>query len=247
MSSINAHSRRGRPARLSAYAEIRRQILDLTLKPNSRLDEVSLADSLGASRTPVREALHQLAGEELVKILPRGGYQVVDMDIKTFRDVIDMQMLITRAATHMLVTIGTDEDFDKLAAATARVEEAIQANDPSAIAQHNAELHALEAKLCNNPFFTQFAETIYTHTQRFAYLSFGADDGLQVDIKDHFHKVDDQHQKYLDALRQRDLETALQIAEDHVKLFRDRILHSISMIYTESVDVSLSKEDSANS
>src|SRR5699024_5217762 len=128
-------SRRNRNARDLAYEDIRRQILSMELEPNSRVDEVSLATEIGASRTPVREALHQLATEDLVTIMPRGGYQVSSMDIQKFQHVIDMQMLIARAATHRLVQGAEDDELAQLQEASDAVEAAIAQKNPSLIAQ----------------------------------------------------------------------------------------------------------------
>ena len=243
MSAGTPHSRRNRNARDLAYEDIRRQILNMELEPNSRLDEVSLAEAIGASRTPVREALHQLATEDLVTIMPRGGYQVSSMDIQKFHHVIDMQMLIARAATHRLVESATNSDFDKLQVASDHIEEAIVEKNPALIAQRNNTLHTLEVKLCGNPFFAQFAETIYTHAERFAGLSFGGHVQFREDLTKHYENVKCHHKDYLEALRKRDLATALDIAEAHVLLFRDRVLLSLSDLTMQQVDVSPPKSN----
>ena len=236
-SSRPAPARRNRNARELAYDTIRRKILSMELEPGARIDEVSLASELGASRTPVREALHQLHSEGLIQIMPRGGYQVSSMDIKKFHQVIDMQMLIARAATHRLVDFGTEEDFERLEEVIKRVDQAISDQDPASIAHYNGKLHALEAELTDNPFFTQFAETIYTHAERFAVLSFGSHQESRPHIDTHYGHVSHHHHDYLSALRARDLERALAIAEEHVILFRDRILQSVSGLSSLEVNV----------
>jgi len=231
-------SRRNRNARELAYDDIRRQILTMELEPNSRVDEVSLATAIGASRTPVREALHQLATEDLVIIMPRGGYQISSMDIQKFHHVMDMQMLIARAATHRLIETADDANFDQLQSATDEVEVAIAEKNPALIAQQNSKLHTLEVRLCGNPFFTQFAETIYTHAERFANLSFGGHKNFRQDLADHYENVRCHHSDYLDALRDRNMTSAMQIAEEHVLLFRDRVLKSLASLQMQNVDVS---------
>lgn len=232
-----APGRRNRNARELAYDTIRRKILSMELEPGTRIDEVSIAGELGASRTPVREALHQLSSEGLILIMPRGGYQVSTMDIKQFHQVIDMQMLIARAATHRLVEYGTEEDFNQLEEITLHVDQAISDQDPALIAHYNALLHTLEAKLTDNPFFTKFAETIYTHAERFAVLSFGNLRGFRPHIDNHYGQVSHHHHDYLAALRDRNLERALAIAEEHVILFRDRILQSVRGLSSQEVNV----------
>ena len=237
MVAATPSSRRNRNARDLAYEDIRRQILSMELEPNSRVDEVSLATKIGASRTPVREALHQLATEDLVTIMPRGGYQISSMDIQKFQHVIDMQMLIARAATHRLVESAEDNEIEQLQAASDDVENAISENKPSLIAQRNSTLHTLEVRLCGNPFFTQFAETIYTHAERFANMSFGGHKRFRTDLAKHYDNVSCHHKDYLEALRNRDLAQAMKIAEAHVLLFRDRILKAMADVPMQEVDV----------
>lgn len=237
MSATTPSARRNRNARDLAYDDIRRQILNMELEPNSRVDEVSLANKIGASRTPVREALHQLATEDLVTIMPRGGYQVSSMDIQKFQHVIDMQMLIARAATHRLVEHAEEEEIGQLQAATDDVEAAIAEENPSLIAQRNSTLHTLEVRLCGNQFFTQFAETIYTHAERFANMSFGGHQRFRTDLTDHYDTVQCHHEDYLAALRDRDLSRGMDIAEAHVLLFRDRILKALADVPMQDVDV----------
>lgn len=238
MSAEMSPARRNRNARELAYEDIRHQILSMQLEPNSRVDEVSLATAIGASRTPVREALHQLATENLVIIMPRGGYQVSSMDIQKFHQVMDMQMLIARGATHRLIETADEEGFNQLQAATDAVEAAIAEKNPSLIAQRNSALHTLEVRLAGNPFFTQFAETIYTHAERFANLSFGGHRSFRQDLVDHYENVRCHHSDYLQALRNQDLTAALEIAEAHVLLFRDRVLKSLANLTMQDVDVS---------
>lgn len=230
-------SRRNRNARDLAYDGIRQKILSMELAPGSRIDEVSLATNIGASRTPVREALHQLATEDLITIMPRGGYQVSTMDIPKFHHVIDMQMLIARTATHRLVNTAHEQDFALLQEANESVEQAIVLEDSALIANRNSGLHILEVRLCGNPFFTQFAETIYTHAERFAALSFGGHQSFRDQLSKHYEHVQCHHREHLQALRDRDLETALRIAEEHVLLFRDRVLMTMSEVPTLHVDV----------
>jgi len=74
-----------------AYQELREQIIDWRLPPGSVLGEVQTSDSLGVSRTPVREALQRLAREGLVRLVPGRGAVVSQMSLWQMREALETQ------------------------------------------------------------------------------------------------------------------------------------------------------------
>ena len=219
---------RSRNARERAYEQVRRRILTMQYPPSQRLDENQVAEEVGVSRTPIREAFHQLAAEGLVTIVARGGYVVADMNINRLRELIEAQHILVRAVTHLLVARATDEDLAELEAATREVDEAEASRDPYAVAEKNAELHILETRLTQNEYLLSMAERVHTHLQRLAFLSFGGAGGIRGDGHDssllkHYENVRKDHWDYLKALRDRDVAAAEKVAVGHVELFQSRI------------------------
>ena len=219
---------RSRNARERAYEQVRRRILTMEYPPSQRLDENRVAEEVGVSRTPIREAFHKLAAEGLVTIVARGGYVVADMNINRLRELIEAQHILVRAVTHLLVARATDEDLAELEAATREVDEAEASRDPYAVAEKNAELHILETRLTQNEYLLSMAERVHTHLQRLAFLSFGGAGGIRGDGHDssllkHYENVRKDHWDYLKALRDRDVAAAEKVAAGHVELFQSRI------------------------
>ncbi len=236
-------STRTRNARERAYEQLRQRILTLELAPSQRLDENRIAEELGVSRTPVREAFHQLSAEGLVTIVSRGGYVVADMNLHRFRELIEAQHILVRAVTHLLVARATDDDFDELEAAVRAVDEAEQSRDPHAVADTNSKLHILETRLTRNDYLLSMAERVYTHLQRLAFLSFGGAGGIGGDGQDpslltHYENVHEDHWDYLKALRSRDVATAERVAVRHVELFQSRIRQFLEMNAVEGLNFS---------
>lgn len=236
-------STRTRNARERAYEQLRQRILTLELAPSQRLDENRIAEELGVSRTPVREAFHQLSAEGLVTIVSRGGYVVADMNLHRFRELIEAQHILVRAVTHLLVARATDDDFDELEAAVRAVDDAEQSRDPHAVADTNSKLHILETRLTRNDYLLSMAERVYTHLQRLAFLSFGGAGGIGGDGQDpslltHYENVHEDHWDYLKALRSRDVATAEKVAVRHVELFQSRIRQFLEMNAVENIDFS---------
>ncbi|MSX02052.1 MAG: FCD domain-containing protein [Actinobacteria bacterium] len=103
----------------SVYRELRAAICDLRLHPNQRLVQNALADELGISRTPVRDALLRLAQEGLVRPAPqRGGYLVSEFTAREIIDIYDVRLALepdaaAQAATrHGAVAIATLRDIN---------------------------------------------------------------------------------------------------------------------------------------
>lgn len=236
-------STRTRNARERAYEQLRQRILTLELAPSLRLDENRIAEELGVSRTPIREAFHQLSAEGLVTIVSRGGYVVADMNLHRFRELIEAQHILVRAVTHLLVARATDDDFDELEAAVRAVDKAEHSRDPHAVADSNSKLHILETRLTRNDYLLSMAERVYTHLQRLAFLSFGGAGGIAGDGQDssllkHYENVHEDHWDYLNALRSRDVATAEKVSVRHVELFQSRIRQFLEMNAVENIDFS---------
>ena len=234
---------RSRNARERAYEQVRRRILTMQYPPSQRLDENQVAEEVGVSRTPIREAFHQLAAEGLVTIVARGGYMVADMNFNRLRELIEAQHILVRAVTHLLVARATDADFTELKVATREVDEAEVSRDPNAVAEKNANLHILETRLTQNEYLLSMAERVHTHLQRLAFLSFGGAGGIGGDGHDsslfkHYENVHKDHWAYLEALRNRDVATAERVAVGHVELFQSRIRQYLEANAVDSLDFS---------
>jgi DNA-binding GntR family transcriptional regulator len=229
-------AKRDRSARDSAYQQLREQILTMALAPGAKIDEQGLAAELGSSRTPVREALGQLAAEGLIDSGERGGYHVSSIDLTSCRDLLEAQMMVARTTTHLLVARLDATGIELLRRATESVDAAVAANDPALIARRNAELHTLESSLGGNRYITSLSEQIYTHSQRLAYMSFKGEGPLSNHLTEHYDKVCIDHWDYLKALEARDLKTAEDVATRHVQLFQSRIVSYFTQDHLAAMD-----------
>ena len=109
----------------SVYEAIRDDIISGRLRANERLKVADLAERLGTSTNPVREALQQLRGEGFVVMSPNRGARVRPMDEEFIRDIYEIEMLIEPALTRWFVGMATDRDVEELE----RIQAEIEAND----------------------------------------------------------------------------------------------------------------------
>ena len=90
-----------KPLRDVVFENLREAILEGHLKPGQRLMEVQLAEQLGVSRTPVREAIRKLELEGLVVMLPRKGAYVANMSLKDIIDVLEIRSSLEGLAAYL--------------------------------------------------------------------------------------------------------------------------------------------------
>ena len=106
-----------------ALATLRDAIMGGDLAPGARLGEVELADRLGVSRTPVREALSRLAAEGLVEIVPNRGARVVTWTVAELEGVFDLRSVLEPQLTAHAVPNAAPADVDELDALARRMHE----------------------------------------------------------------------------------------------------------------------------
>ena len=97
-----------RPLRDVVFENLRESILTGRLKPGQRLMEIQLAEGLGVSRTPVREAIRKLELEDLVVMLPRKGAYVTNMSLKEILDVLEVRASLESLAAKWYRKIKTN-------------------------------------------------------------------------------------------------------------------------------------------
>ncbi|WP_018331262.1 GntR family transcriptional regulator [Actinomycetospora chiangmaiensis] len=128
-----------------AHLALRDEILRGALPPGTRLGEVELADRLGVSRTPVREALSRLAAEGLVEVLPHRGARVVDFSTDDLDAIFDVRLALEPRATGRAaarVTATDLADLDDLATRMLVIGAPGPDQDLDALVGLNREFHA---------------------------------------------------------------------------------------------------------
>lgn len=98
-----------------AYLAIRGLIVSLGLRPGAVIDERELMQQLGLGRTPVREALRQLAQEQLVEVFPRRGMFVTGVDVRDLARISEVRAALEPEAARLAAERATDEERNELA------------------------------------------------------------------------------------------------------------------------------------
>jgi DNA-binding GntR family transcriptional regulator len=131
-----------------AYERIRAMVVDGEIPPGARLGQVELAEQLGISRTPVREALRRLTGEGLAEFEPNRGFRAASPGLDDVLRRLELRSLLEPGIARLAAARRTGEDLARLAGAIAREEAAT-----SRVAAHDAsrEFHLAVATATGNP------------------------------------------------------------------------------------------------
>jgi DNA-binding GntR family transcriptional regulator len=155
-----------------AYLLIEELIVKTTLKPGAKVSEKMLSEMTGLGRTPIREALQRLAAEGTVRVVPRAGVIISEIDIADQFRLIEVRrelekMLAGRAAR--LVSPEEKQGFVELAA---RFRAAGQAGDPELFIPTDHEFNDMVANCAHNKYALFAMSPIQAQTRRFWFLYF---------------------------------------------------------------------------
>lgn len=123
------------------HASIERAIVSGRLSPGSKLDESTLATRYGASRTPVREALHQLASQGLIELRANAGAFVATLTLVDLAEMFETMAFLESACAALAARRHTAEDRQSLSTAHDACGKAARRNDPIAFYRANGRFH----------------------------------------------------------------------------------------------------------
>jgi DNA-binding GntR family transcriptional regulator len=152
------------PRTQTVLEAIKHSILTGELKPGQALVETELADRLGVSKTPVREALKTLAGTGLVVMLPYKGAAVCEIGGELARAVYDMRLLLEPVAAGRTTLAGVSLTGLNLDAAHAALDAADNAADPAERSLANRAFHRVLYAGCGNPLLVRQLDELRDQT-----------------------------------------------------------------------------------
>lgn len=190
------------------------------LQPGERLFEDRLAEQLGVSRNPVREALRALEGTGLVEVLPRRGAYVSKVDTDSVRQLLELRSVIEAYAAETAARIRTDDDLVALRSCIERGRAATADNDVVSAASCHRDFHIAIEHAARN----EYLETVVSPLRHQTEMVFS----MLVDSRGVTGW--DEHQRILDAIADSDPETARRCTFAHMQsVMRDLTLRSTTV------------------
>jgi DNA-binding GntR family transcriptional regulator len=189
-------------------AEIERMIVDGELKPNERVNENALAQRLGVSRGPIREACSAIAAMGLIEIIPNRGFFVRALSDEEALDLSEARAGIFGCMVMLAAERATDEDIATLRELVDRMDAIVPTEEVSVYYPVNLEFHDRLARCSRNARLAQMYRSLVRelHIQRYRALASG----------DVLHVSNAEHRAIVDAIAARDSFAAFQAGRSHI-------------------------------
>ncbi len=202
----------------NVYDSLRAAILTCDLRPGQDLREQDLAARFTVSRSPVRDALLRLAGENLVTVLPRQGYRVNPVSIRDAQDIFGLRLVIEPACAAAAALAGAAD----LAALDAYREYAAGLDHESGFIGYNRAFHGAIADLSGNRRMAAVARDLADQSDRLVRTSLRT-----LGDRDTSALVAE-HAAIIDAIQARDAPVAAQLCRQHVAAAQARVLAGLT-------------------
>jgi DNA-binding GntR family transcriptional regulator len=191
--------------RKQVVAILRDAILTCRLEPGAVLNERELAEQLGVSKTPVREALSLLNHEGLVQILPRQAYVVTPITVRDVHECFDLRLILECAAVELAAARITDAELAQLEA----IVSGEAASEPVAgTLDRNVDFHSLIARASGNERLTGLIEKLLGEMPRLITVGY----------------VPGEHEPLMKALRKRNPLHAKDAMREHIQHVKEKAL-----------------------
>ena len=211
------------PLRDVVFNTLRQAILTGELKPGERLMEIHLADQLGVSRTPSREAIRKLELEGLVTMIPRRGAEVAQITEKSMNDVLEVRRAVDALCVELACERITPEELERLGEACQEfaAEAMKKEKDVKLLAQKDVSLHDIIVQATGNQRLIQLVNNLseQMYRYRFEYLK---------DFSQH-EKLVEEHRVIYESIVKKDRETACEAARVHIDNQKKAIIRQIRL------------------
>ena len=233
------------PIRLDSYQPLREVVCETLrdairkgiLKPGERLMEIQLAEELGVSRTPVREAIRKLELEGYVIMMPRRGTYVANLSIRDVNEVFEIRTSLDSLASGLAAERITDEDLtwvdfsgygftdeelERLQRLLVLIGEYIETNDMEKIVETDTEFHDLLYQASRNTRLVGIIFNLREQLTRFRTTSMGFPGRLAATLEE--------HRRIVEAIAQGDVKEAQAAAEYHMEKSEQTLLASMEAL-----------------
>ena len=209
------------PLRDVVFNTLRRAILTGQLKPGERLMEVHLANKLGVSRTPIREAIRKLELEGLVIMIPRRGAEVARITEKSLKDVLEVRRALDALSVELACDRITEEDMKRLLQACQDFEKAAKGKDASVIAKADVALHDIIVEATGNQRLAQLVNNLSEQMYRYRFVYIKEESKHDMLVAE--------HREIYESIASRDKERAARAAKLHIDNQEKSIIRQIRL------------------
>ena len=196
------------PLRDVVFNTLRQAILKGELEPGERLMEIQLAERLGVSRTPIREAIRKLELEGLVLMIPRKGAEVAKISARSLRDVLEVRRALEELAIELACQRMSEEEVGNLQKAQEDFKKAIAEGDAMKIAETDEHYHDVIYEGTQNAKLIQMLNNLREQMYRYRLEYIKDEDKRKILVLE--------HEKILKTVRERKVAEAKEAVREHI-------------------------------
>lgn len=178
--------------------------------------EIHLAQKLGVSRTPVREAMRKLELEGLVRMIPRKGAVVAEITISDLEDVLEVRMALEELAVKLACKMLTPEQIEEIGSLADEFEQTLYGEDVGACAQADMRFHEAIYEATGNGRLVQILNNLREQMYRYR-MEYLKD-------RDAHQQLVQEHAEILKALAAGDVDRALEASGRHIERQKEHII-----------------------
>lgn len=198
-----------KPLRDVIYENIRKAIIRGDFSPGERIMEIQLAEKLGVSRTPVREAIRKLELDGLVEMIPRKGTYIKKVIKKDIEDIFEVRKYLEALAAFLAAQRIKENQIKEMKEILVDFDKYSEQNDIKGLIEMDTKFHDALFRASGNEKLVEIAQSIKQHVYRYRVLY----------INDYGNKegtLSKEHHEILDAIIKRDPQTAEKLSREHV-------------------------------
>ncbi|MCU9614926.1 GntR family transcriptional regulator [Caldibacillus lycopersici] len=187
--------------------KLREVIISGYFRPGESLSEREIAEMLGVSRTPVREAFQRLKLEGIVAYTPKKGMMIPTFDTEQLKQIYSVREHIEGCAARLLAEKADKQTI--IAAMRENIELASTADDPKKQAVINGNFHQLMAEGTENQYLINIYQTLRSNISLIRSTSLSYSNRVKTNLKEHIH--------ICDAIESGDVNLAEQVTRSHIR------------------------------
>lgn len=191
------------------YEKLKKTIINMDIEPGHPLTENALAQSLGVSRTPVREALHMLERDQLVERSHNKGYIVRGISEQDMQEIFEVRAVLESWMTGKAAEIISEENLEVMEACLDRAESLYRQGQIEESDEKSNEIHDIIAFVVNNRWGSRTIDMLSTFTMSYKKLASKQEGQIE--------RALEEHRNILAALRAHDSELASQRMVEHIR------------------------------
>jgi DNA-binding GntR family transcriptional regulator len=177
--------KKNKTIRRKIYEYLREQLLSAEIAPHQHLIEAKIAEEIGTSRTPVREALHSLELEGLIESIPKVGYVVKPISEDEVEEICEIRAAIEALAARWAMEKAYKKLVEELKTNISVSEDKVSKGDVRAFVDMDAQFHEIISKFGGSQRLLELAQTLRRHMLRYRIQSIYSVDNVLRAIDGH--------------------------------------------------------------